>query len=413
MHRVVIFIIIYLIGISLDYYVFQAVRVLTFDLNDGLRKGIHIGYWVVSALSFAAPFLFVLLDSTKFSMVRTALITLFFANVAGKLLGSLFVFSDDVRRFALQLFGSGSDVVNGDEHNNISRSDFLATSAVIAASLPALTLGYGIVSGAHDYRVRKKTVYSPNLPTAFDGIRLAQVSDIHSGSFFNKVAVKGGVEMLMAEKPDIIFFTGDLVNNVASEVKDYINVFDKLKAPLGVHSILGNHDYGDYHGWTSEEAKRKNLLDVIEAHRLMGYNIMLNENKVISVDGESIGLIGVENWGLGFKQQGDLKKAYKDVKEEEFKILLSHDPSHWDAEVRPLFGDIDLTLSGHTHGFQFGIEVGDFKWSPSQYRYKQWAGLYQEGNQYLYVNRGYGYLGYPGRIGILPEITILELKRAI
>jgi predicted MPP superfamily phosphohydrolase len=271
---------------------------------------------------------------------------------------------------------------------------------------------YGIVSGAHDYRVRRQRLSFPNLPSSFDGLKIVQIADIHSGSFYNKTAVKGGVEIVLNEKPDVIFFTGDLVNEETREVNNYIHVFDKVKAPLGVFSTTGNHDYGDYRFWASVEAKEKNFKDLIEAHRLLGWDLLMNEHRFLEVDGERLAIIGIENWGTGrFPKYGKLDEAYKGTEDSPVKILLSHDPSHWDAQVRSEYSDIDLMLAGHTHGFQFGVEVGDFKWSPSQWMYKQWAGLYREGNQYLYVNRGYGYIGYPGRIGILPEITVIELKR--
>jgi uncharacterized protein len=225
--------------------------------------------------------------------------------------------------------------------------------------------------------------------------------------------VKGGVEMVLKEKPDLILFTGDLVNNESREVNEYIDVFNKLRAHLGVYSITGNHDYGDYKSWPDQAAKKKNFIDLMEAHRLLGFDLLMNENRSLRQNGESLAIIGIENWGAGrFSKYGKLAVAYAGIEEASIKILLSHDPSHWDAQVRPQYGDIDLTLSGHTHGFQFGVEIGNFKWSPSQYAYKQWAGLYQEGNQYLYVNRGFGYIGYPGRVGMPPEITILELTRA-
>ena len=219
--------------------------------------------------------------------------------------------------------------------------------------------------------------------------------------------------MLMKEKPDIAFFTGDLVNDRALEVREYIDIFNKIKAPLGVHSVLGNHDYGDYFQWPSVEAKTSNLADLRKAHQLLGWNLMLDENRAIRVDGEEIGLIGIQNWGAGnFAKYGNLQKAYQHTEDFPVKILLSHDPSHWQAQVLPKFKDIDLALAGHTHGMQFGVEIAGLKWSPVQYRYKQWAGLYTENDQHLYVNRGFGYLGYPGRVGILPEIAISELVRA-
>lgn len=286
-------------------------------------------------------------------------------------------------------------------------------SALIAGAIPVATMTFGIISGAHDYRVRRRIVTSPNLPKAFDGVRVAQISDIHTGSFYNKTAVAGGVDMLNSEKPDIVFFTGDLVNNRSEEAKEYLDIFKKVNAPLGVYSVMGNHDYGDYTNWSSEAAKQQDIKNLHSMHRYMGYDLLLNENRTIKVDGEEIAVLGCENWGAGrFSKYGDMQQTISGVEDHPYKLLLSHDPSHWDAQIKKEYSDIDLMLSGHTHGFQFGIEIGDFRWSPVQYRYKQWADLYQEGNQSLYVNRGYGFLGYPGRIGILPEITILELKRS-
>ena len=218
--------------------------------------------------------------------------------------------------------------------------------------------------------------------------------------------------MMMKEKPDVIFFTGDLVNNESSEVKEYVPVFEKLKAPLGVFSITGNHDYGDYKSWTSQEDKQNNFKDIKQAHKIMGYDILMNEHRFLEQGGEKIAIIGNENWGTGrFSKYGKLDAACKGTEEAAVKLLLSHDPTHWDAQVRPNHPEIDMTFSGHTHGFQFGVEIGNFKWSPVQYVYRQWADLYREGDQYIYVNRGFGYLGYPGRVGIPPELTIIELKR--
>jgi predicted MPP superfamily phosphohydrolase len=295
----------------------------------------------------------------------------------------------------------------------INRSQFLSQAAMVATAIPFGAMAYGIISGAHDYRLKRVSLTLPNLPKEFDGIRIAQLSDIHSGSFFNKTAVKGGVEMTLNEKPDIILFTGDLVNNESNEVNEYIDVFNKLRAPLGVFSVTGNHDYGDYKNWASKEGKKQNFKDLMEAHRLLGFDLLMNENRFIEQGGEKLAIIGIENWGAGrFTKYGKLSQAYAGTEAAATKILLSHDPSHWDAEVRPNYSDIDLMLSGHTHGFQFGVEIGGFKWSPVQYAYKQWAGLYKEGNQHLYVNRGFGYLGYPGRVGMPPEITIFELKKA-
>ena len=295
----------------------------------------------------------------------------------------------------------------------IPRSEFLSKAALVAAALPFGAFTYGIISGAHDYRIKRLTVKLPNLPASFDGISIGQISDIHSGSFFNKTAVRGGVEMLMKEKPDVVFFTGDLVNNQSTEVKDYLDIFNKVKAPLGVYSVTGNHDYGDYHRWESADAKAQNFQDLIRAHHELGFDLLLNEHRWLEENGDKIAILGNENWGAGrFSKYGKLDRAYAGTEEASVKLLLSHDPSHWDAQVRTDYKDIDMMFAGHTHGFQFGVEIGGFKWSPSQYVYKQWAGLYSAGNQHLYVNRGFGFIGYPGRVGIPPELTIVTLKRA-
>lgn len=414
MNKVVFVIALLLLLFFADLYVFQAVRVVSSDLSAAARRTIYGLFWGLTILSMLGVLLVNFADLSAWKGLRTYIILGIFINVMSKLFALIFLMISDLIR-GIQWLGNlifSSPAPINPEGKAIPRSEFLSKMALVAGAVPALTMSYGILSGAHDYRVRRKTVYFPNLPKEFDGIRIGQLSDIHSGSFFNKVAVQGGVEMLMQEKPDLVFFTGDLVNNEASEVKEYVPVFEKVRAPLGVYSTLGNHDYGDYKAWASETAKRQNLAELKTAHKEMGWRLLMNENLPVKVDGAEIGILGIENWGARFAKYGRMDRAYAGAGEYPFKILLSHDPSHWDAQVRPQYGDIDLMLAGHTHGFQFGIEVGGFKWSPSQYVYKQWAGLYQEGHQYLYVNRGFGYLGYPGRIGILPEVTILELKRA-
>jgi predicted MPP superfamily phosphohydrolase len=240
---------------------------------------------------------------------------------------------------------------------------------------------------------------------------VVHISDIHSGSFTDKKAVERGVDMILNETPDLILFTGDLVNNKAEEMDQYADLFARLRAPLGVYSTLGNHDYGDYVEWSSPDEKRRNLERLKEIQETMGWRLLMNEHVVLERNGEQISLIGIENWSAKarFPKYGDLKKAYAGAEQYPFKILMSHDPSHWDAQVREEFRDIDLMLAGHTHGMQFGVEIPGFRWSPVQYVYRRWAGLYEQENQKLYVNRGYGFIGYPGRVGILPEITVLEL----
>lgn len=408
-----IFIILFLL---IDYYVFQAVVVVSKDWNVTWQRVARIGFWLPTVISIAfLAWWLVLGDPYKLTAhARTIAFTGLAAIYFSKIFAVLILFVDDIQRgirWVVSYFQreKGSSLPG----ESISRSEFLSKTALIVGAVPFAAMSYGILSGAHDYRVRKKTVYIPNLPKSFDGVTIGQVSDIHSGSFFNKTAVQGGVEMLLAEKPDMIFFTGDLVNNEADEVKDYINVFNKLKAPLGVYSVTGNHDYGDYKSWATQASKQENFKNLIKAHHEMGFHLLMNENHFVEVDKEKLAILGIENWGAGrFAKYGKLDQAYKGTEEAPVKLLLSHDPSHWDAQVRKLYPDINLMLAGHTHGFQFGVEIGNFKWSPSQYAYKQWAGLYQEGEQYLYVNRGFGYLGYPGRVGMPPELTILELKRA-
>ncbi len=397
-----------------DLYVFQAVLTVSSDWSPLWRKIARYSFWVPTVLCIAALSWWIFADPYKMtSGMRNWILTGLFATYFSKVFGVLFVFVDDLQRGVRWVAGLFSDNAPAALPGKaITRSDFLAKAAMVATAIPFGTMAYGIISGAHDYRVRRVRIKLPNLPSSFDGMRIGQISDIHVGSFFNKTAVKGGVEMLLAEKPDIIFFTGDLVNNQAIEIKEYVDVFGKLQAPLGVYSVTGNHDYGDYYNWHSQEEKRKNFRDLIAAHKQLNYRLLMNEHHMLQQGGENIAIIGNENWGgRGFTKYGKLDQAWKGTQEAAVKLLLSHDPSHWDAQVRQQYPDIDVMFSGHTHGFQFGVELGDFKWSPSQYAYKQWSGLYQEGSQYLYVNRGFGYLGYPGRIGMPPELTIVELNR--
>lgn len=399
----------------IDYYVFQAVLVVTGDWTSSWKQVVRYGFWLPTVVAIGAIVFYNVGDPYRLSHnTRTFLITGIVAVYISKVFAVIVLFIDDIIRFfkwVPTLFNSRS--TDGLPGEPISRSEFLSKTALVAAALPMGAMAYGVISGAHDYRVRRKTVVLPNLPKAFDGITIGQLSDIHSGSFFNKTAVKGGVEMFLAEKPDVIFFTGDIVNNEASELNDYLNIFDKLKAPYGVFSVTGNHDYGDYKAWSTPQAKRNNFADLIQAHKAMGFRILMNEHEFLKEGADQLAVIGIENWGGGrFSKYGKLDVAHAGTQDAPVKLLLSHDPSHWDAQVRPGYGDIDLMFSGHTHGFQFGVEIGNFKWSPSQYAYKQWAGLYQEGKQYLYVNRGFGYLGYPGRVGMPPELTLITLKRS-
>lgn len=402
-----------IIFLLIDYYFFQGVLVVSKNWSPLWKNIIRYGFWIPTILCIAALLWWAVDDPYKYSAnFRNWIITGIVATYFSKVVGILFLLMDDLQRavrWLISLFQKSTPTSTPGEV--LSRSEFLSRTAMIAASVPLGAFAYGIISGAHDYRVRKVAIKLPNLPKAFDGLRIAQISDIHSGSFWNKTAVKGGVEMILAEKPDVIFFTGDLVNNETPEVKPYMEVFDKLKAPLGVFSITGNHDYGDYKSWTTKEMKQRNFSDLVAAHKELGFDLLMNENRFLEQGGEKLAILGVENWGTRFSKHGKLDEAYRGSEEAAVKLLLSHDPTHWDAQIRPTYKDIDVTFSGHTHGAQFGVNIGDFTWTPVQHVYKQWGGLYQEENQYLYVNRGFGYLGYPGRVGMPPEITVFELKR--
>ncbi len=399
-----------------DIYIYQGFKVLIGGQSTQAQKWLKIAYWTVTAVGLALVWI------SASNLRGNGGLTVFtrsfiMVQYVSKFLGLIFMVLDDLIRFfrwvASFFYKPAQQII--EQNDGVPRSEFLMTAGIIAAGGILSGLTFGIASGAHDYRIRRKTLYLKNLPKSFDGMRLVQLSDIHTGSFWNRTAVQGGVEMAMAEKPDMIVFTGDLVNDVASEMKDYTSVFDKVQAPLGVYSILGNHDYGDYIPWQSKEAKQKNLENLKEAHAAMNWKLLLNENTDIMVNNEKLRLIGVENWSNRgrFHCYGDLAKASLAPEASDCKILLSHDPSHWRAEVLKEYSDIALMLAGHTHGMQFGLELGNFKWSPVQYMYPEWAGLYSEGDQHLYVNRGYGYIGYPGRLGIAPEITVFELKRLV
>ena len=293
-----------------------------------------------------------------------------------------------------------------------SRRKFVSTLGWGLAAIPFASILYSIFKGKYNYKVWKYTLYFDNLPKAFDGYRITQISDIHCGSFDNYEKIRYGVELINSQKSDVILFTDDLVNNLANEVHNWKSLFATLQAPDGVFSIMGNHDYGDYSSWETPEAKQQNLEHLFQLQKQMGWQLLLNEHCYLERDGEKIALIGVENWGHGrFSKYGDLNRAMEGINTEDFKILMSHDPTHWQEVVLPENKDIQLTLSGHTHGMQCGIEIpGWLKWSPSQYIYKYWGGMYEEGGKYLNVNRGFGYHAFPGRLGVWPEITVIELK---
>lgn len=419
MHRLVGFLVVISILFALDFYGFQGVKYLTRNTSSVTTKVIYVGYWSLTAFVLVITIgLFAGIFSRSNVFWRNIYMSAIVVNYFPKLVFFSFVFVDDIVRgiqwIAGRLSGNDSSQEVLKSGKDITRSEFILKTGAAVAAIPFTATAFGIISGAHDYRVRNQRIVLPHLPKAFDGIRIAQLSDIHSGSFFNKVAVKGGIELLNKQKPDVVFFTGDLVNDRASEVDDYVPIFKDVKADLGVYSVFGNHDYGDYVSWKSPQAKQQNLLRLADAHQALGWDLLVDENRKLEVDGASIGILGIQNWGAkgNFPKYGNMSKAYQGIEDQTVKLLLSHDPSHWDAEVRKEYKDVDIMFAGHTHGMQFGVEIAGLKWSPVQYMYKQWAGLYQEDNQYLYVNRGYGYIGFPGRIGMPPEITMVELVRA-
>ncbi|MGL4631770.1 MAG: metallophosphoesterase [Leadbetterella sp.] len=396
------------IFLLVDFYIFQAVKVSIRGYEASTQKIIKTIYWLIPIISLASILLlFFVFPESVSPTFRTLLMSSIFVIYVSKLLAAVFLLITDIVNLIRHLT---QKVVTPEKADaNLTRSEFFAKSTLAVAGTHMGLMAYGILSGAHDYKIHKVKLVIKNLPKAFHGLKLAQLSDIHSGSFFNKTAVSGGVDMVLAQKPDMVFFTGDLVNNEAKEFNDYFNVFKRIKAPMGVYSTLGNHDYGDYVQWESAEKKQKNLDTLIQAHKDMGWDILMDENRSIRLGNDILGIIGIQNWGQGFVQKGDLKKALNNTQEMSTKLLLSHDPTHWRAQVLDKT-DIDVAFAGHTHGMQYGVEIGGFKWSPVQYRYKEWAGLYQENDQQLYVNRGFGYIGFPGRVGILPEITIFELQ---
>jgi len=365
-------------------------------------------YFTLLSLSMISLFVLVIFGMDIKIKILNFFIAAIYINLLSKILAFPFFIADDLRRLFVKLKHKISPTQKKTK-NNISRSDFLTKMGIAVAAVPALSLPFGMIYGPYNYTLHRKKVKSTNLPKAFHGLKIGQLSDIHVGSFYNKEAVQRGVDLLMAQKPDVVFFTGDIVNDLAIEMEDYYDVFSKVTAPMGVYSVLGNHDYGDYHNWKDDAEKQENFENVKSIHKKLGWNLLLDEHIYLEKDNEKIAVIGIENWGKGFHQIGDMAKAYANCNAP-YKILLSHDPTHWDEQVRKDYLDIDLTLAGHTHGAQMGIETHGFKWSPISLRYKKWAGLYKEDNQYLYVNRGFGFLAYPGRIGIWPEVTLLELE---
>ena len=401
-----------IISVFVDIYLYKALR--STQISWAKTQRFKVLWWAYSILIIAGIVCSVIFDFQL--MLRSVFLVAFFISFVTKFIYMLVFVVDDLRRGTIwlkrKITSNKTDQEKTAQNTGISRSDFLAKSGVVLASIPFAGLSWGIVGGAYDYTVKRQKLYLPNLPAAFHGLQIVQISDIHSGSFYNKRAVMGGIEMILGLKPDVIFFTGDIVNNLTSELGEYKDLFAKLRAPLGVYSVLGNHDYGDYHyGPEPSKEKDENLRQLIQAEKEMGWDLLLNTHRRLRVDNEEIGILGVENWGKGrFIRRGDIQKTLSGTEDLPVKLLLSHDPSHWRGQVLD-HKDIDVTFSGHTHGMQFGIRIPNYQWSPAQYLYPEWAGMYTQGQQQLYVNVGYGFIGYPGRLGIRPEITHFELIR--
>ena len=401
-----------MIWVLADLYFFQALKTITsnrlvwwtFWIYDGVLASMLVYYFITGNLILNTP--------------KGIFLGLTLLSVVPKLIVVPILLLEDVTRiihlfinWIITLFQSSS--IKQEHLHLVSRKKFISQIAIGIAAIPFFGLLIGMIKGKYEYRVHRVNLKFKDLPEAFNGFTITQLSDIHSGSFDSVNDVERGVALANQQKSDLLLFTGDLVNSDAGEMDQWLETFSKLTAPFGKYSILGNHDYGDYKTWESKEAKEQNLQRLKEIHGLIGFRLMLNESLQIEKAGEHISLIGVENWGKGrFQKYGDLNKAIAEVNDKDFKILMSHDPSHWEAETLHHPKQVHLTLAGHTHGMQFGIEIPGFKWSPIKYLYPQWAGIYNEKERYIYVNRGFGFLAYPGRFGILPEITVITLEKA-
>ena len=401
----------------IDFYIFKSIKPVFIDVNPSLKTFLFILFWALSIMGYCSIFFVSYFDYRNWpGELRRWVMGISFICFASKIAMLPFLFGDNFKNFVLwiveQLKSKPHESIGGPP---ISRSLFLKKSALLAGGTLFTSLLWGMVRTAYNILINKEIIKLKNLPDAFNGFKIIQISDLHLGSFASTEPVENMVEKINELNPDIVFFTGDLVNDRAMEAIKYIEILKKIKTKYGVFSSLGNHDYGDYVEWPSQEAKMENLQNLKNIHQKIGWNLLLNENIILEKKGQKIAIIGVENWGhkLHFPKYGKIETALKGTENIPVKLLLSHDPSHWDYEISQKYKEIDITFAGHTHGFQFGIEIPalKIKWSPSQYIYQHWAGLYNKENQYLYVNRGMGFLGYYGRVGIQPEITVVEKQK--
>lgn len=392
----------------IELYAFQAVRTLV-----KARPGI-LAYQIISfVIAALVIYLFSKFDrkvgQTQLSMFTFGLFLLVYIP---KIVISLVLFGEDIIRIFIAIYNFFANDYK-EQGNFPSRRRFVSQVAIGAAAIPFLSLLYGMTIGKFNFKVIKQPIFFDDLPDAYDGFTITHFSDVHSGSFDNAEKIAYAIELINQQNSDLILFTGDIVNTHATEMHPWIDVFNKIQNhKYGKFAVLGNHDYGEYVTWDTAEEKRRNFEDIKKLYGQIGFDLLLNEHKFIEKDGQKMAIVGVENWGTNFKKAGDIEKASVNLSKSDFKILMSHDPSHWDKEIQNHPKHFQLTLSGHTHGMQFGIEIpGILKWSPVQYVYKQWAGLYQNIGRYIYVNRGFGFHAYPGRVGIMPEITQIVLRR--
>ncbi|WP_241502263.1 metallophosphoesterase [Hymenobacter glacialis] len=395
-----------------EWYGYQAVRTMAQHQSVAARRGIAIVYWVVSLGVWALAFWAGTTRQMGNTVLKSYIMSLPLLLLAGKFIILIPLLLEDATRLVRWAMGAATQPA-GLAGNAMPRSEFLAKLALGIGAIPFVALLWGMVRGATDYQVRRVTLRFPNLPPAFDGFKVVQISDLHTGSFSSTEPLERAVALINKQAADLVLMTGDLVNNRATEVEPHMPALAGIKSELPIFSSLGNHDYGDYVQWESPAEKRANLERLMQNHAKMGWTLINDTSHTITRGEDKIAVLGVQNWSghSNFPKYGNLPQAHAASGDAPFKILLSHDPSHWEAQVLN-YPDIDLTLSGHTHGMQFGVNLSFLKWSPVQYVYKQWAGLYEQGRQKLYVNTGLGYLGYPGRVGFLPEITVFELRRA-
>ncbi|QYJ69360.1 metallophosphoesterase [Flavobacterium litorale] len=391
----------------IEIYAFQAVRTLT-KVRWVLWAYQAISFLIIAYIAYSFTQFDRSVGQNKQTLFTMGLLLITFIP---KMVLGVIMFGEDILRVISGIIREF--LGNNNESFLNERRKFVSQIALGAAAIPFLSLLYGVTKGKYNFRVKKKTIYYPDLPENFDGLTITQISDIHSGSFDDADEINHAIDLINEQESDILLFTGDIVNTHATEMHPWIDTFKRIKTPeLGKYSVLGNHDYGEYIAWDTKKEKEDNFEAIKDLHRQIDFKLLLNENVKIKKGNQEIALVGVENWGHNFKKAGDLPKASEGLTPEDFKILMSHDPSHWEYEVKNDRNNYHLTLSGHTHGLQFGIEIPGFiKWSPVQYVYKQWAGLYEKAGRYIYVNRGFGFHAYPGRVGIWPEITVLELKR--